>query len=134
MNIPAGAKVPLVLVGPDAAFRDRALRHEETISRLARLSGISVQKTAPKEAAVLVVGETTAAIPLKGLIDFEAERKRLEKEIAAAQDDIGKMDAKLDNPNFMARAKPDAIEEAQARKAELEGQVKRLSAALKRLG
>jgi valyl-tRNA synthetase len=134
MNIPAGAKVPLVIVGGDGAVRDRASRHEETISRLARLDGITFQKTAPKEAAVLVVGETTAAIPLKGLIDFEAERKRLEKEIQSAESDIGKMNAKLDNPNFMARAKPEAIEEAEARKAELEGQVKRLSAAMKRLG
>ncbi|MFX8086649.1 hypothetical protein ABTK81_19390 [Acinetobacter baumannii] len=47
---------------------------------------------------------------------------------------MGKMDAKLDNPNFMSRAKPEAIEEARERKAELEGQVKRLGAALKRLG
>ena len=134
MNIPAGAKVPLVLVAGDGALRDLATRHEETISRLARLSGLTFQKTAPKEAAVIVVGETTAAIPLKGLIDFEAEKKRLEKEIAAAREDIAKMDAKLDNPNFMARAKPEAIEESQARKAELEGQVKRLGAAMKRLG
>jgi valyl-tRNA synthetase len=71
---------------------------------------------------------------LKGLIDFDAERKRLAKEIAAAEGDIAKMDAKLDNPNFMARAKPEAIEEAQTRKAELAGQVKRLAAAVRRLG
>jgi len=134
MNISAGTKVPLVFVAAEASVRDRATRHEETISRLARLDGITFAKTAPKEAAVLVVGETTAAIPLKGLIDFDAEKKRLEKEIAAAEADIAKMDAKLDNPNFMARAKPEAIEESQARKAELLGQVKRLSAAAKRLG
>jgi len=134
MNISAGTKVPLVVVAAEASVRDRATRHEETISRLARLEGITFAKTAPKEAAVLVVGETTAAIPLKGLIDFDAEKKRLEKEIASAEADIAKMDAKLDNPNFMARAKPEAIEESQARKAELLGQVKRLSAAAKRLG
>jgi valyl-tRNA synthetase len=80
-----------------------------------------------------VVGATTAAIPLEGLIDFAVEQKRLEKEIAAAVSDIGKMDAKLDNPSFVSRAKPEAIEEARERKSELEGQVKRLGAALKRL-
>ncbi|MBX9926279.1 MAG: valine--tRNA ligase [Hyphomicrobiaceae bacterium] len=134
MNIPAGTKVPLVMVACDEHVRDRVARHEDTIARLARLDGITFAKTAPKESAVLVVGETTAAIPLKGLIDFETEKKRLEKEIAAAEGDIAKMDAKLENPNFMARAKPEAVEEAQARKAELQGQVKRLSAAMKRLG
>ena len=134
MNIPAKAEVPLVIVGGDKALQDRANRHEATIARMARLSGITFAKVLPKGAAVLVVGETTAAIPLAGLIDLVAEKKRLEKEISAAQSDIGKMDAKLENPNFVSRAKPEAIEEARERKAELEGQVKRLSAAAKRLG
>ena len=134
MNIPAKAEVPLVIVGADRALQDRANRHEETIARMAKLSGISFAKAAPKAAAILVVGETTAAIPLAGLIDMAAEKKRLEKEIAAASSDIAKMDAKLENPNFVSRAKPEAIDEARERKAELDGQVKRLSAALKRLG
>ncbi len=133
MNIPASTKVPLVIVAADKALEDLALRHEETIARMGRLEGITFAKSAPKSAAVLVVGATTAAIPLEGLIDFGVEQKRLEKEITAAQSDIGKMDAKLDNPSFVSRAKPEAIEEARERKAELEGQVKRLSAALKRL-
>ncbi len=134
MNIPAGTKVPLVMVAGDEPVRDRVARHEDTIARLARLEGITFAASAPKESAVLVVGDTTAAIPLKGLIDFEAEKKRLEKEIAAADSDIAKMDAKLENPNFMSRAKPEAVEEAQLRKTELHGQVKRLTAAMKRLG
>jgi len=134
MNIPAGTKVPLVIIGAAKPLQDRCNRHEETIARMARLDGISFAKAVPKECAVIVVGETTAAIPLAGLIDMAAEKKRLEKEIASAQSDIAKMDAKLENPNFVARAKPEAIEEARERKAELEGQVKRLTAALKRLG
>ncbi len=134
MNIPAGTKVPLVVVGADKALQDRCNRHEETIARMARLDGITFAKAVPKGAAVIVVGETTAAIPLAGLIDMAAEKKRLEKEIAAHQSDIAKMDAKLENPNFVSRAKPEAIEEARERKAELEGQVKRLTAAMKRLG
>ena len=133
MNIPAGTKVPLVFVGGDAALEARCERHEETISRMARLDGIAFTKAVPQNAAVLVVGDTTAAIPLSGLIDMAAEKKRLEKEIASALSDIGKMDAKLENPNFVARAKPEAIEEARERKAELESQVKRLKAALARL-
>jgi len=134
MNIPAGTKVPLVMVGTDAALRERCERHEPTIARMARLDAITFAKQAPKASAILVVGSATAAIPLAGLIDLDAEKKRLEKDIAASQSDIAKMDAKLENPNFMSRAKPEAIEEARERKAELEGQVKRLTAALKRLG
>jgi valyl-tRNA synthetase len=133
MNVPPGALVPLAIVAADATTRARLIVHEETIKRLARIDDITHAATAPKRAAVIVAGETTAALPLEGIIDMEAERKRLAREIDKAVVDISKMDAKLSNPAFMAKAKPEAIEEAQERKAELEGIVARLSAALKRI-
>ena len=134
MSVPAGAKIPLVLVGANAALKERAQRNDETIKRLARLDDISFEKTAPKAAALIVTGETTAALPLTGIIDMTAEKKRLEKAIESANSDLAKMDAKLSNPSFMERAKEEAIVEAKERKAELEAEIKRFSAALKRLG
>jgi valyl-tRNA synthetase len=133
MNVPAGAKIPLVVTSADAETRARAERHEDAIKRLARLDSISFAKTAPKGAAVIVAGETTAALPLEGFIDMAAERKRLAKEIEKAEVDLGKMDAKLSNPQFMAKAKEDAIEEARERKTEVEAIIRRLAAALKRI-
>jgi valyl-tRNA synthetase len=62
-----------------------------------------------------------------------AERRRLAKEIEKAGGDLEKMDAKLSNPQFMERAKEEAIEEAKDRKSELEAEIKRFSAALRRL-
>ncbi|MEQ1672222.1 MAG: class I tRNA ligase family protein, partial [Hyphomicrobium sp.] len=134
MSVPAGAKIPLVLVGADNAMRECALRNEDTIKRLARLDAITFEATAPKAAALIVTGETTAALPLTGIIDMSAEKSRLEKAITAAKSDLAKMDAKLTNPSFMERAKEEAITEAKARKAELEAEIKRFSAALTRLG
>ena len=133
MNVPAAAMVPLAIVGADPATRARLYAHEDTIKRLARIGDIDLVEGAPKRAAVIVVGETTAALPLEGLVDMEAERKRLSREIDKAKVDIGKMDAKLSNPEFMAKAKAEAIEEAKERKAELEGVVARLGAALRRI-
>ena len=133
MNVPAGAKVPLALPGAGRQLQDRARRYEETISRLARLESIDFPKAAPKGAAIIVVGDTTAALPLAGVIDMAAEMKRLEREIEKAEEDLGKMDAKLANPKFIERAKPEAVEETRERKAELEDTIKRLSAAVKRL-
>ena len=134
MSVPAGAKIPLVIVGADAALKARTQRNEDTIKRLARLDDITFAKTAPKQAALIVTGETTAALPLAGIIDMSAEKKRLEKAIESANSDLAKMDAKLSNPSFMERAKEEAIEEAKERKAELDAEIKRFSAALKRLG
>ncbi|MGD9667543.1 MAG: valine--tRNA ligase [Hyphomicrobiaceae bacterium] len=133
MNVPAGAKIPLVIVGSDRKAEQRVATHGDTLMRLARLDDISFAKAAPKGAAMFVAGETTAALPLEGIIDMDAEKKRLAREIEKASVDIGKMDAKLDNPNFIERAKPEAIAEARERKAELEDMVARLGAALKRL-
>jgi len=133
MNVPAGAKIPLVIIGADKTSRAIVETHGETLKRLARIDDITFAKAAPKGSAVIVAGDTTAALPLAGVIDMDAERKRLQREIEKAEVDIGKMDAKLNNPNFMERAKPEAIEEAQERKAELNGIVKRFAAALKRL-
>ena len=134
MSVPAGAKIPLVIVAASAAIKERAARNEDTIKRLARLDAITFEKAAPKGAALIVSGETTAALPLTGIIDMGAEKKRLEKAIEGASSDLAKMDAKLSNPNFIERAKEEAIAEAKERKAELETEIKRFSAALKRLG
>jgi valyl-tRNA synthetase len=133
MSVPAGAKIPLLIIGADDAIRELVRRNDETLKRLARLDAIDFAKAAPKGAALIVAGETTAALPLEGIIDMAAEKRRLAKAIEGATSDLGKMDAKLSNPQFMERAKEEAIEEAKDRKAELEAEIKRFSAALKRL-
>jgi valyl-tRNA synthetase len=130
MNVPAGAKVPLLIVGADAETKARIARHEDTIQRMARADAIRFETAPPKTSAQIVVGESTVCLPLAGVIDMGAEKKRLEKALAGVDSDTAKMDAKLNNPNFMSRAAPDAIEEAQERKIELAGQRGKLAAAL----
>jgi valyl-tRNA synthetase len=133
MNVPAGAKVPLVLVAAGKALRARVDRHEETIERLARLDDISFAKAAPKGSAPIVLGETVAALPLAGVIDMGAERARLEREVDKCRSEIGKVDAKLANASFVAKAPPEVVEENRERKADFEAMIAKLQAALKRL-
>ena len=133
MNVPAGAKIPLVFSGADATIRSRVEHHEETINRLGRLDSITFAESSPKGAALIVIGATTAALPLEGVIDMAAERSRLTREIDKAQADLAKMDAKLSNPNFIAKAKEEAVEEARERKADVEALVSRLQMALQRI-
>ena len=133
MNVPAGAKVPLALVGVGKAARARAEHHEDTIKRLARLDTISFARTAPKGSAQIVFGDTTAALPLAGVIDMGAERARLAREIEKSLAEIRKIDAKLANENFVAKAPPEVVEENRERKTGFEGEVQKLQAALKRI-
>jgi valyl-tRNA synthetase len=133
MNVPAGAKIPLVLIGGGKAVRERAERHEATIKRLARIETLEFAKAAPKGSAQIVIGETTAALPLAGVIDMAAERTRLTREIEKSQAEIRKVDAKFANESFMAKAPPEIVEENRERKADFEATVKKLQVALKRV-
>jgi valyl-tRNA synthetase len=133
MNVPAGAKIPLVLIGAGRPERARVERNEDTILRLARLDAISFAKAAPKGSAQIVVGETTVALPLEGVIDMGAERARLEREIDKALAEIAKIDTKLGNESFVAKAPPEVVEENRERKAAFELSVQKLKAALKRV-
>ncbi|MCL4768428.1 MAG: valine--tRNA ligase [Hyphomicrobiaceae bacterium] len=133
MNVPAAAKVPLVLVGSSEPVRRRSERHQETIGRLARLSAISFEDAPPRAAALIAFGETTAALPLAGVIDMKAERARLQREMEKAAGDVHKIDAKLANAQFLAKAPAEVVDEQRERKAELEALSARLATALGRL-
>ncbi len=133
MNVPAGAKVPLVLVNVNAETRARAERHDETLKRLARLDAITFEAAAPKGAAQIVVGDTTAAIPLAGVIDMSSEAKRLAKEIDKTVVEIKKVTDRLGNPQFMAKAPEDVIDELRERQSDFEARQDKLKAALARV-
>jgi valyl-tRNA synthetase len=133
MNVPPGAKVPLALVGAGKATRARADHHEDTIKRLARIDTISFPKAPPKGSAQMVLGDTTAALPLAGIIDMAVEQARLERETEKARAEIRKVDAKLGNESFLAKAPPEVVEENRERKAEFEALIAKLQAALKRV-
>ena len=133
MNVPAGARISLEIVDGSDVERARVEKHEDTIQRLARLDRISFVDAASQGAAAIVFEDTTAALPLAGVIDMDTERARLAKEIERARAEIAKIDSKLANPNFINKAPDAVIEENRERKVDFEGQVTRFEAALKRL-
>jgi valyl-tRNA synthetase len=132
MNI-MGTEIPLVLVGVSAATEARAGRWTEVIKRLARLSGMSVAPTVPQGAVQLVVRGEVAALPLKGVIDFSAERARLGKELARVDADIARVDGKLANADFIRRAPEDVVEGEREKREEAQGRRAKIVEALERL-
>ncbi len=132
MNVPAGARVPLIVSGANAESQDRIARHEETLKRLARLETIETGET-PKGALQIVLDEAILALPLAGVIDVAAESARLKKEIDKISKEIGQLDAKLSNEKFVSRAPEHVVEEQRERKSEAEATATRLSQALDRL-
>jgi valyl-tRNA synthetase len=134
MNVPAGAKVPLVLKGANATTQERLGTHDAAIKWLARIDSIDLLDGAVPEGAVsTVLDEVTLILPLIGVIDLEAEKARLTKEIAKAQDEMGKVEKKLANKGFLAKAPEEVVAENRTRLAEYAAQKEKLAEALARL-
>ena len=133
MNVPPSATAPLVLVGAEAQTRERVARHDPAIRRLARVSEVGFSDAAPKGSAQIVSGEATACLPLGELLDLKAESARLAKELAKNGDEIGRIEKKLANPQFVAKAAAEVVEAEREKLVELQEARVRLDAALVRL-
>jgi valyl-tRNA synthetase len=133
MNIPPATKIPLVLAGVSAETKARAGRWAEFLQRLARVPDISFADAAPAGSVQLVVRGEVAALPLKGVIDLNAERARLDKELAKADADIKRVDVKLSNEKFVANAPEEIIEGEKEKRQEAEGRRAKILQALERL-
>ncbi len=134
MNVPPSARIPMVMVGGSPVTHDRLSRHTAALERLARISEIRVGESVPAGSAQLLIGEATAALPLAGIVDLSAERIRLEKELAKVGVEIARLDKKLANENFVARAPEDVVEAEREKLAAYAEDRRRLEVALRRVG
>jgi valyl-tRNA synthetase len=92
------------------------------------------RESGAKGALNLTVDDVSYLLPLKDVIDLDAEKARLDKAAAAAEKERDSLAGRLSNPNFTERAKPEAVEKARADHAEKSAEAERYRAALERLG
>ncbi len=133
MNIQPATLFPLVLAGASSETQSRAARWTEFIKRLARVSDISSAATPPQGAVQLLIRGEIAALPLASVIDFAAERSRLDTEMQKALADIKRVDQKLGNADFMARAPEEVVDGEREKREEAEGRRRKIVEALERL-
>jgi len=134
LGIAPGARLTAYLAEPDAETRGIVARNAGAIDRLARLEAIRFEPAPAGSAMQIVAGDATLVVPLEGIIDIDAERARLAKARDAAAKEAAALAARLGNPQFVERAKPEAVEKARADHAERTAEAERLEAALARLG
>ena len=115
MRVPSAARPELVITFAAADQQHWIDQNSAAIMRLARLSGITAANQPPEQAAQGVVQGVSYALPLAGILDFDAERIRLEKEIANAEKEIAKIEAKLANQGFLAKAPTEVVDENKRR-------------------
>jgi valyl-tRNA synthetase len=134
LNVPAASQIPAVLVNASAEIKSHAETWGETIKRLARLKEISFAQKPPEKSVQLLVRKTVCALPLEGIIDLEAENARLAKQITKLAGEAAKLEAKLNNSDFVARAPEEIVEENRERLGETRLRRDKLAAALTQLG
>jgi len=134
MNVPPSVKSPILLQDAAPATLARATAWEEAIFRMARASEIgALAGPVPHNAAQAVLQEATIILPLAGMIDLDAERARLAAARAKAAAELQKVEQKLGNADFVARAPAAIIEENEDRRTAFTAEITRLDAALKRI-
>ncbi len=136
MNIKPAERIPIVVGSPDENLRRVFSGAREQISRLVRASEVSVieRLEAPKASArAVLTGGAELAVPLEGLIDFEQERRRLQREQEKLQAEAAKLEAQLSNPNFVSRAPAERVNEVRDRIAAIAQQSSQLQQTVENL-
>ena len=112
LNVPLAMKLKAFSTGE---FSKALLaQHKPYLSALAKLESLEAASARPPQSATAVADGATFWIPLVGVIDFEKERERLKKELAKAEDDIGKCEAKLRNLSAASNVPEAKKDEAKA--------------------
>jgi valyl-tRNA synthetase len=105
--------------------------HEEAIRSLVRLTAPSEEFAASASLEVaLADGVVTVELDLSGTVDVEAERKRLQKDLTAAQKELSQTEAKLGNEAFIAKAPAPVIDKIKVRKETAVADIDRITARL----
>ena len=116
-------KIDLIVKSAGKNIRDEILRHKEYICSLASLKEIEVLEQFPSDKKYLkgVAGNMELAIPIEsGLIDFNVEKKRLERELQKITDDIEKLQKRMKNKGFIERAPEKVVKETKQGLKEME--------------
>ena len=131
--MPPAARPPLLVIEADEAQRAVLQANAAVIGQTLRVSEVRFEAAAPVGAIPYVVAGATLALPVAEFIDLAAERARLAKEIATHAQDIERTAKKLGNPDFVARAPEEVVEENRERLADAEATKAKLESALNRL-
>ncbi|HTN15196.1 MAG TPA: valine--tRNA ligase [Sphingomonadaceae bacterium] len=134
LGIAPGAKLEAYLEAPSPLGKGVIEANVAAIERLVRLSAIHFAPAPAGAAMQIGAGGDSFVIPLEGIIDIEAEKARLTKALEASRKEAKSLEGRLNNPAFVEKAKPEAVEKARADHAHHAAEAERLAAALERLG
>ncbi|WP_417908685.1 valine--tRNA ligase [Candidatus Electronema sp. PJ] len=135
-DVHPSAKVQAVLICPDAAKRELLRSFSSSICAMTRAESLDIAESGavPDDAAHALVSGIEVVVPLKELIDVEAELDKLARERKVLEQDLQRVRGKLGNENFLSNAPPDVVAKEQAKLAELESRLAKNEESRGRLG
>ena len=135
MNLPPSKAVDVVINCHDDAKQQVLDANRPTFERMAKLNSLTIgmNLVKPGFSASSVVEGQEVFIPLKGLIDLDIERSRLEKEISRIEGQLKGVQAKLENPNFSGKAPAEVIQKEKDKQDNFRHTIEKLRASLDQL-
>jgi valyl-tRNA synthetase len=118
LGVPPSKQVPLLLQGGNAEDAARVLRFDASLRFLNRIASIHTLAGDPPPAASALVGELKLFVPLAGLVDLDAERARLDKDLKRVEGELAKSRGKLASETFVRNAPPAVVEQERQRLAD----------------
>jgi valyl-tRNA synthetase len=135
MDVSPGKVVPVLLQNASAADRKLAMTHARLLERVGRVESITTLEdgdAAPASATALL-GELQLLVPMKGIIDVDAEKKRLGRQLEKLQAETQRAHGKLTNENFVNNAPAEVVTKEKERLADFERQTMQLEQQITRL-
>jgi valyl-tRNA synthetase len=129
MNIPPSRKINIAIDVADGKEKNVLENNLDHIRNLANVKDVSIDSGMPKPdaSATAVFGQNQVHVLLKGLLDFEEERKRLRKEITKLEKDIGISNKKLSNKGFLEKAPAEIVAEVKEKVDDLSIKLEKLN-------
>ncbi len=128
MNIAPNKPLPIFLQNGSVADQQSLNNNQIYLQKLGKLNSITwlTPNESTPESAIALLGEMKILIPMAGLIDKEAELARLEKEIQKINNDLPRIEGKLNNPAFVDKAPQEVIDKEKAKLADLRSMLNNL--------
>ena len=132
MNVPPSRKAKVYIA---TAYKPAFEHGSVFMQRLASASEVEVADSFELDGAVCIVtADAKIYIPMGELVDLEAEKARLNKELAAVEKDLAFVNGKLSNENFVAKAPAAVVEAQREQKTRYEEKIAMLKESIAKLG
>jgi valyl-tRNA synthetase len=135
LEIAPGKKVEAILYCPKKEtlhFLQENRPYLENLGRTEKL-GLQAGGQRPKASATAIVDEVEVFLPLRGLINLDEEEKRVQKDLARVYDELSRTRRKLQNQDFLSRARPEAVEKEKEKARALAEKEAKLKESLERV-